>query len=375
MDKGAEMNDTLKKTPLHATHKSLKGRMVPFGGWDMPVQYEGVIAEHKHVREACGVFDVSHMGEIWVGGVDAVKFLQTNTINDINRLKIGGGQYSALPNEQAGFIDDLIIYRMASDLFLLCVNASNVEKDYEWLLSRKGYHDVSIENQSHLWSQLAVQGPKSPEALQSLLDPVDFGKVNNLAYTEITQVQLFGESAYIARTGYTGEWGYEIYLPNEIAEKTFLKLVSIDFVKPIGLGARDTLRLESCYLLYGNDMDDTVSPVEAGIGWAIRFEKGEFLGRQLMLDQKEGRVPARRMMAFLMQEEGIARHGMDVYKDGAKIGVVTSASFLPSLEKAGGMMLLDGESAAMDDLIEVDIRGKRKLAKLVKRPLYSAKVK
>jgi aminomethyltransferase len=364
-----------QKTPLHALHKKLKAKMVPFGGWDMPVQYEGVLAEHRHVRENCGIFDVSHMGEIFIDGPDALKFLQHVTVNDVGRLQPGQGQYSALPTEDAGFVDDLIIYRLGEQLYLCCVNASNIEKDFAWLNSQKKAFKVSIENQSAHWSQIAIQGPKADEVLRTLLNGHDEGKVAALDYTHITEVDFAGVKGLVARTGYTGERGYEIYVPNSIAERCFSTLLEKSTAKPIGLGARDTLRLEACYLLYGNDMDETVSPIEAGIGWAVRFDKGDFIGKAKMEKQKAGTIPARKMVAFQMTDEGIGRHGMDVYKGDKKIGTVTSGSVLPSLEGAGGMALIDKDGAQLGDTVEIDIRGKRKLAKLVKRPLYSAKVR
>lgn len=369
------MDDTLKKTPLHALHKKHGARMVPFGGWDMPVQYEGVIAEHKRVRQDCGVFDVSHMGEIFVTGPDAASFLQSLTINDIHRLNVGNGQYSAILTDQGGFVDDLIIYRLDSEQYLICVNASNIEKDYQWLVSQKKSENLEISNQSAQWSQLAIQGPRSLDAIKTLLNTEDQARVGGLAYTDIIKVQCFGKTAYLARTGYTGEWGYELYMPNEIAAPCFETLLEKSSARPIGLGARDTLRLEASYLLYGNDMDESVTPIEAGIAWAVRLDKGEFKGRSVLEAQKNGSRPARKMVCFTLEEQGIPRSGMDVYKGDKKIGRVTSGSFLPSLEAAGGMALIEKDAAAVGDQVEIDIRGKRKVAKLVKRPLYSPKVK
>ncbi|MBC7660253.1 MAG: glycine cleavage system aminomethyltransferase GcvT [Chitinophagaceae bacterium] len=365
----------IKKTPLHSLHKQLKAKMVNFGGWDMPVQYESVLAEHKYVREHCGIFDVSHMGEIIVEGKDALAYLQGITVNDVSRLELGHGQYSALPTEDAGFIDDLIIYRVGAERYFLCVNASNIEKDFEWLKKHKGEHTVTITNESPMWSQLAVQGPESEEALKAILSPSDQARVADLPYTNITEASFQGKKGFIARTGYTGEKGYEIYIPNAIASSVFAELLEKSNAKPIGLGARDTLRLEACYLLYGNDMDETVSPIEAGIAWAVRFEKGDFLGKAKMEAQKAGTLPARKMVAFKLSEEGIARHGMDVYVGDRKVGVVTSGSVLPTVEGAGGMALIEKDAAALGDDLSIDVRGKRKLAKVVKRPLYSAKVK
>ncbi|MES2745883.1 MAG: glycine cleavage system aminomethyltransferase GcvT [Bdellovibrionota bacterium] len=365
----------IKKTPLHAFHKQLKAKMVPFGGWDMPVQYESVLAEHKWVREECGIFDVSHMGEILVEGQDALKYLQGITINDVSKLEIGHGQYSALPTEDAGFIDDLIIYRIGDNRYFLCVNASNIEKDFEWLKKHQGAHKVTVTNESPSWSQLAIQGPKSEDVLKVVLSVADQKKVAELPYTNITEASFQGKKGYVARTGYTGEKGYEIYVPNDIATPIFAALLENSIAKPIGLGARDTLRLEACYLLYGNDMDETVSPIEAGIGWAVRFDKGDFLGKAKMEAQKAGTLEARKMVAFKLEDEGIARHGMDVYVGDRKVGTVTSGSVLPTLQGAGGMALIAKDAGQIGDAVEIDIRGKRKLARLVKRPLYSAKVK
>ena len=365
----------IKKTPLHALHKQLKAKMVNFGGWDMPVQYESVLAEHKYVREHCGIFDVSHMGELIVEGKDALAYLQGITINDVARLELGNGQYSALPTEDAGFVDDLIIYRVGAQRYLLCVNASNIEKDFEWLKKNQGAHKVTLTNESTLWSQLAVQGPESEEALKAILGSEDQKRIAELPYTNITEASFQGKKGFVARTGYTGEKGYEIYIPNTIASSVFSELLEKSNAKPIGLGARDTLRLEACYLLYGNDMDETVSPIEAGIAWAVRFEKGDFLGKAKMEAQKAGTAPARKMVAFKLEDEGIARHGMDVYVGDRKVGVVTSGSVLPTVEGAGGMALIEKDAAALGDKISIDVRGKRKLAKVVKRPLYSAKVK
>ncbi|MCX6128302.1 MAG: glycine cleavage system aminomethyltransferase GcvT, partial [Proteobacteria bacterium] len=268
-----------------------------------------------------------------------------------------------------------IIYRLGEQLYLLCVNASNAEKDFQWLLDHKKTYDVKIENQSADWAQIAIQGPLSQSCLNALLSSEDQKKVAALKYTDITAVTCLGKAAYVARTGYTGEWGYEIYLANAVAEAAFSNLLEKTPAKPVGLGARDTLRLEACYLLYGNDMDETVSPIEAGIAWAVRFDKGEFLGKAKMEAQKAGHIPSRKMVAFQLEDQGIARHGMDIYKGDQKIGVVTSGSFLPSLDIAGGMALITREGAQLGDSVEVDVRGKRKLAKIVKRPLYSAQVK
>lgn len=341
----------------------------------MPIQYEGVIAEHQTVRTGCGSFDVSHMGEIIVSGEQAQDFLQWVTINDITRLAPGQGQYSAMLNEAGGMIDDLIIYRIADQEYLLCVNASNDDKDYQWLSSQSGKFKVKLSHESDRWSQIAIQGPKSSECLLALFDNATQNKISALQYMEIIPADFQGQTGWIARTGYTGEKGFEIYIPNLVAAATFTDLVEKTDAKPIGLGARDTLRLEACYLLYGNDMNDTVSPIEAGIGWATRMDCGEFVGKDAVVKHKEAEAKRRKNVAFIMEDKGIGRQGMKLYKGDQLVGEITSGSHLPSLEKAGGMALVDKDLVAVGDSVEIDVRGKRKLAKIVKRPLYSAKVK
>ncbi len=365
-------------TPLAATHKMLKAKMVPFGGWMMPVSYTSVLQEHKAVREACGLFDVSHMGEVVVTGPEAGAFLQKTTINDISRLQDGTGQYSAILNEHGGMIDDLIIYRIHQDKYLICVNASNRDKDFAWIHKQASKSQgVQVIDDSSRWSQLAVQGPKSAQAVEALIGAPDMGRFRAMKYMDIMSLKLFGTDAFLARTGYTGEHGYEIYMANEVAEKTWRALMEThnhSGIQPIGLGARDTLRLEACYLLYGNDMNETVSPLEAGISWAVKLAKGDFIGRDALVAQKEAGLK-KGQFAFVMTEDGIPRSGMELFINGEKVGVVTSGSVLPTVGGAGGLALLDAGKAALGEAVEVDIRGKRKLARLVEKPLYKAKVK
>jgi aminomethyltransferase len=360
-----------KRTQLFDEHLKSNAKIVPFGGWDMPVSYTSVLLEHAQVRNSCGIFDVSHMGEIFVSGKGAFDFLQKVTINDVSRLNLGQGQYSALLNETGGMIDDLILYLIAPDMFLLCVNASNIEKDYNWL-KKHCPASVSLKNESSAWSQIAIQGPKSREALSSFLEGKDIVEAQNLNYMNIFSVSMAGHEAYLARTGYTGELGFELYLPNAAVRDVWKKLLQLDFIQPIGLGARDTLRLEAGYLLYGNDMDESTSPIEAGIGWAVRLEKGDFLGRAVIEQQKRNGAP-RKMMAFKLEDPGVPRAGMDIYLGDQVVGKVMSGSVLPTLGGAGGMALLLADSAKLGDKITVDVRGKRKLATVLKRPLYVSK--
>ena len=275
-------------------------------------------------------------------------------------------------------IDDLIVYRLRADRFLICVNASNTSKDFGWISQQaQKFPGVQVNNESDKWSQLAVQGPKSPTAIDALIGAPDRDRFHALNYMDIMPLKLFGREALLARTGYTGEHGYEIYLPNEVVEKTWSALLethSRSGIQPIGLGARDTLRLEACYLLYGNDMNDDVSPLEAGIAWAVKLSKGDFIGRNALLSQKE-HGKKRTQFAFTMIEDGIPRAGMELHKNGERVGVVTSGSVLPTVGGAGGLALLDTGKVVLGDQVEVDIRGKRKLARLVEKPLYKAKVK
>lgn len=364
------------KTPLYSAHVAQKAKMIPFGGWLMPVSYESVLSEHKAVRETCGIFDVSHMGEIRVKGTDAQKFLQWITINDVTRLKSGAGQYSALLNDNGGMIDDLIVYRLGDDEFFICVNASNRDKDFQWILGKSKNFNVTVSNESDDWAQIAVQGPNSSEVLRSILAAEYEAGFRGLPYTHIMNIKLFGTPSLIARTGYTGEHGYEIYLPKAVAEQTWMALLEQSSkygVRPIGLGARDTLRLEACYLLYGNDMNDHVSPLEAGIAWATKLDKGDFIGRGALLAAKAAGLK-RHMVAFKMIDDGIPRHGMNVFVKDAPAGEITSGSVLPTVGGAGGLALVATTLKEGDEFF-VDIRGTKKRAQVVKRPLYAARTK
>lgn len=371
------LKDELKRTALYEEHVKLKARLIEFGDWLMPVFYSSVLSEHKTVREAVGLFDVSHMGEIRVKGSGALAFLQYLTINDVSKLNDGKGQYSAFCNEHGGMIDDLILYRLTSQDYFLCVNASNTSKDFAWVAKQAAnFKNLSVQNESNAWSQIAVQGPLSPEALKRVFPKTDHAVIETLAYMQIIPLSFKGKSLLLARTGYTGEKGYELYLPNAIAAPLWQKLLSScqDLgIQPIGLGARDTLRLEACYLLYGNDMDENVSPLEADIGWATKLGKGDFIGKAKLVEQKE-QGSLRKLYAFKMLDNGIPRHGMSVLHHGESTGAVTSGSVLPTVGGAGGMALLSSNLDQGSE-IEIDIRGKVKRAIITERPLYLARVK
>ncbi|NRA44310.1 MAG: glycine cleavage system aminomethyltransferase GcvT [Oligoflexales bacterium] len=368
----------MKKTALYEQHSLLKAKLIDFSGWKMPISYDGVLAEHHHVREKVGIFDVSHMGEFWIRGRDAQTYLQYLTINDVNKLDVGQGQYTAICNENGGMIDDLILYKTGEEEFFACVNAANITKDFEWFKQGASrFERVDLENASEGWSQIAVQGPNSEAAVLSLVNAQDQERIAGLPYTHIADISFGGSVCKLARTGYTGEKGYEIYLPNSAAASCWQALLATEpqtQIKPIGLGARDTLRLESCYLLYGNDMDESVSPLEAGISWATKLGGEDFCGKSAIASQKTAGV-SRKIAAFLFEDQGVPRKGMQILKDGEDIGVVTSGSVFPSVGGSGGLALIASNKAVVGDLVQVNVRGKHKNAKLVKKPFYKAKTK
>lgn len=368
----------MKQTPLFAEHKSLGAKMAPFGGWQMPISYTSVLKEHEAVRGKCGIFDVSHMGEIFVEGPKAEDFLQSVLINDVALLEQGQGQYTAMCNHNGGLIDDLIIYRLGNQRYLVCANAANIEKDFQWLNQNVGGLDVKVSDHSANYSQVAVQGPNSEDALRPLIELGQAEKFSALKYMEISTFNLkLGNQALIARTGYTGEKGYEVYLENEYAINLWRALLEDSDqqgIQPVGLAARDTLRLEACYILYGNDVDETVTPLEAGIGWATKLHKGDFVGRSALLLEKDQGVK-RRLVSFIMDDKSIPRADMAIYKDELPIGKVTSGSVLPTVGGAGGLALIDTQFADVGTKLDIDVRGKRRLATIVKKPIYAAKVK
>jgi aminomethyltransferase len=358
----------LKKTALHDKHVALGAKMVPFAGYNMPVRYSSDIEEHKTVRQGVGVFDVSHMGEFMVRGPQAELLIQMVTTNDISKLKIGQAQYNCLPNLEGGIVDDLIVYKMAEQEYMLVVNASNIEKDWNWI-SRFAKGEVELENVSDQISLFAVQGPKAVEALQSLTD-VNLAEIPFYHFVKGTFAGV--PDVIISGTGYTGSGGFELYVPNEAAEQVWDKIFEAGKawdIKPIGLGARDTLRLEMGYCLYGNDIDDTTSPLEARLGWITKFSK-EFNNAENLKLQKEQGV-TRQLSAFKMIDRGIPRQGYElVDADGNTIGKVTSGTQSPSLGYGIGMGYLKKEWSQPGSEIWVDVRGRKLKAEVVKLPFY-----
>ncbi|MNJ84525.1 Aminomethyltransferase [compost metagenome] len=358
----------MKNTALTQVHEALGAKLVPFAGFNMPVQYEGVNAEHETVRNAVGVFDVSHMGEFLLSGPDALDLIQRVTSNDASVLTIGRAQYSCLPNGKGGIVDDLIVYKIKEEEYLLVVNASNIEKDWNWISSHNT-KNVSMRNLSDDYSLLAIQGPKAIEAMQSLTN-VDLSAIKYYHF----EVGPFAgiDHVIISATGYTGSGGFEIYCKNSEVKQVWDKVFEAGAafgIKPIGLAARDTLRLEMGFCLYGNDIDDTTSPLEAGLGWITKFTK-DFTDSEFLKAQKEAGV-SRKLIGFEMTERGIPRHDYRVLDAaGNEIGKVTSGTQGPSVKKAIGMAYVKTEFAAPDSEIYVEIRDKGVLAKVVKMPFY-----
>ena len=359
----------MKNIALHEVHEALGAKMVPFAGFNMPVQYEGVTIEHHTVRESVGVFDVSHMGEFLVEGENALALIQKVTSNDASKLAIGDAQYSCFPNENGGIVDDLICYRIKENTYLLVVNASNIDKDWAWISKYNTNFGATLRNLSDDYSLLAIQGPKAVEAMQSLssldLAAIPFYKFKVGDFAGIDYV-------IISATGYTGAGGFEIYCKNsevkQIWDAVFEAGKSYG-IKPIGLAARDTLRTEMGYCLYGNDIDDTTSPIEAGLGWITKFTK-DFVNHEALAKQKEDK-PTRKLVAFEMVEKSIPRHDYEILDaNGTVIGKVTSGTMSPSLGKGIGMGYVSSEFVSLGTEIFVQIRKNAMPAIVVKLPFY-----
>ncbi|HXG52356.1 MAG TPA: glycine cleavage system aminomethyltransferase GcvT [candidate division Zixibacteria bacterium] len=357
----------LKKTPLWAVHRRAGARMVDFAGWEMPVQYRGVIEEHLAVRERAGLFDVSHMGEIEIHGAGASEFCQRMTANDISRMKVSQAQYNLILNDAGGVVDDVIFYRLEPDRYLVCVNAANREKDFEWLRERAG-GGVRVEDRSDDYALLALQGPAAEKILRSLtaLD-LQALKPFHFARAEVASIDCL-----LARTGYTGEDGFELYCNPQAAAGLWDRLLEAGAsagLEPAGLGARDTLRLEKAYPLYSHELDDTTTPLEAGLDWVVKLGKGEFVGRDVLLKQKEEGV-RRRLVGLELMDPGIARADYPLLKDGRVVGRITSGTLSPSLKRAIALGYVTTEQAVTGNILEVEIRGRRARIQIVPVPFY-----
>lgn len=358
----------LKKTPLHAEHVRLGAKMVDFGGWSMPVQYSGILDEHHAVRGNLGVFDISHMGQFFVEGAEAASWLNRLLTNNVDRLSLGECQYTLLLNEDGGVIDDLIVYRIGETRYLLVVNASKIDEDFAWMQAH-AVPGVSLENRSAEFAGFAVQGPRSAQ----LFDAFFQGQYSRPARNEILSIEIDGETYYIARTGYTGEDGFEVFCPADRAVKAWNDILhkGEQFgIKPCGLGARDTLRLEMCYPLNGNDLGPDTTPLEAGLSIFVDLQKPEFIGRAALVRQKEQGVK-RRLVPFKMTGASPPpRSHYAVFKGEQRIAETTSGSLSPTLKAGVGMAYIPTEFARINEQIEVEIRGKRFPATIEKKPLH-----
>ncbi len=359
----------LRKTPLNDSHVRLGAKMVEFSGWSMPVYYSSVIDEHLGVRKKCGLFDVSHMGEFFVEGSGAFRLIQKVITNDLGSLSDGKAFYSSMCNERGGVVDDLFVYRFDANKFMLVVNAANVEKDFNWILNHKDFfEDATIIDKTDEMAKLDLQGPRSEEVLQGLTD-LRLGDLRRFCFFE---GRVNGIPMIVSRTGYTGEDGFELYFDSSKAVEMWYKLLSVgeEFgIRPVGLGARDTLRIEAGYSLYGHELSEQINPFEAGIGFAVKLDKDDFIGKEALSRAKEDLK--RKIVAFEMTDRGIAREGYPVFVGGREIGYVSSGTMSPTFRKGVGMALIDVGEASLENEIHIKIREKLYKGKIVKRPIYA----
>ena len=363
------MTNELKRTPLFDEYAKYGGKTIDFGGWELPVQFSSIKEEHDAVRNRAGLFDVSHMGEIFVEGPDALPYLQKMLTNDVSKLALGGAQYSALCYESGGVVDDLLTYRLEDNRYLLCVNAANIEKDFQWLQQHVEC-DVTVTNASNDYAQIALQGPLSQEVLQTITD-TDLSTIKYFKFQD--QVTVGGHVVLVSRSGYTGEDGFEIYGSPEAIKDLWNKILDAGKDKGVvaaGLGARDTLRFEACLPLYGQELSQDISPLEAGIGFAVKLAKDpQFIGQQALIEQKENGL-TRKSVGIEMIDKGIPRHGYKVFKDGVEIGEVTTGTQSPMTKRNIGLALIDAKFAEIGKELEVEIRSKLAKAVIVETPFY-----
>jgi aminomethyltransferase len=358
----------IRRTPLHDEHVAADGRMVDFAGWRLPIRYAGLIDEHKAVRTRAGLFDVSHMGEASVRGPQAVEYLQRLTCNNVAKLVPGRAHYTALTTPVGSFVDDLLVYCLEADHFLLVLNAANTQKDVAWLEEHTGGFEVEVRDESAEWAQLALQGPRAVEIVAPLTD-ADPGA---LRYYGFVRADVAGVPSVLSRTGYTGEDGFEVYCPADGAPRVWRALLESGQphgLLPAGLGARDTLRLEAKMALYGNDIDESTSVLEADLGWIVKLKKGDFIGRDVLAQQKEQGVE-RKLVGFEMQGRAIPRHGYPVLVDGERVGEVTSGTFAPFLSKRIGLAYVPIALTVVGSRFDVEIRGRAEAAAVVPTPFY-----
>ena len=362
------MAKDLKRTPLYEEHKRLDGKLVPFAGYEMPVQYpSGILAEHQAVRERAGIFDVSHMGELEIRGGDALGFVQHVTTNDASRLEVGQAQYSAFCGDDGAVLDDCIVYRF-DDHYMIVVNASNVDKDRDWIEKHAATFNTQVIDRSEDTGLIALQGPRAQEILARITD----ANLDAIRYYHFAEGTVADVPAVISRTGYTGEDGFELYLPADRTAHVWQQLMQVgkqNGLLPAGLGARDSLRLEMGYALYGNDIDERRTPLEAGLGWVTKLDKGDFIGREAIAKQKEAGV-RERLVGFICQERGFPRHGYTVQIDGEPVGEVTSGIVSPMLQQGIGMAYVPADAAKPGTRIDIMVRDKAIPAEIVRPPFY-----
>ncbi|MBC1799614.1 glycine cleavage system aminomethyltransferase GcvT [Listeria booriae] len=355
----------LKKTPIFPLYEKYGAKTIDFGGWDLPVQFQGIKAEHEAVRTNAGLFDVSHMGEVTVKGAGSLDFLQKMLSNDISKLKPGKAQYNIMCYETGGVVDDLVVYMIAENDYLLVVNAANTDKDYEWL-AEHATDEVNVQNVSLEYGQLALQGPNAEAVLAKLTD-ANLGALGFFGFVD--NMEVAGVQALVSRSGYTGEDGFEIYTKAEDAPAVWEAILKED-VLPIGLGARDTLRFEANLALYGQELSKDISPLEAGVGFAVKLQKeADFLGKKALIAQKEAGL-TRKSVGIELIDRGIPRHDYKVFAGDKEIGIVTSGTQSPTLGKNLGLALIDIDYTALDSLVEVEVRNKKLQAKVVPTPFY-----
>ncbi len=367
------MND-VKKTSLFNAHEKYGGKVVDYSGWALPVQFEGIIAEHEAVRNAAGLFDVSHMGEVEVKGNEATEFIQNLVTNDITVLNEFQVQYNFMCYPSGGVVDDLLVYKFNNNDYLLVINAGNVDKDYAWMVENSKGFDVGLKNISDDISEMALQGPKAQEILQELTD-TDLSEIG-FFYSK-KDVNVAGANCLISRTGYTGEDGFEIYLSHDKAENVWDKIMEAGKskgIKPVGLGARDTLRFEASLPLYGNEISQDITPLEAGLGFFVKLNKDNFIGKDALVKQKEEGLK-RKLIGFEMVDNGIPRHGYDILVDGKVIGFVTTGYASPTLKKNIGLAIVDAEYSPLDSFINIQVRKRVLKARIISKRFYQKQYK
>lgn len=364
---GTDVRAELKRTALHAAHKASGAKMVDFAGWEMPVEYTGIMEEHLAVRTRAGLFDVSHMGEIEVWGPNAFALLQYLTSNDVSRLQDNQAQYTALTYPEGSAVDDCLVHRISRDHYLLCVNAANIEKDFEWIVQHNSWR-AEVANTSSSYSQLAIQGPRA----QAIMSKVTDSDLERLRYYWFCRATCCGVEGILARTGYTGEDGFEFYFPPTESEQVWNGLLDAgrqDGLIPAGLGARNTLRLEAAFPLYGHELDPETTLPEANLGWICKLDKGDFVGRESLLDQRDKGV-RKKLAGFEMLDRGIGRDGYPVWMEGQEVGKVSSGSYAPFLKKNIGLAYVPPSFAGVGRTMQIEIRGRQIPAQQVALPFY-----